>query len=131
MLTLCNISGTPIGHLGSDVRKKLKAAYTLIEQLYAGAQRIICIASHNNPAPTLIQDTLKRLSMLPTRVEELKKKESQVADLQENLKSQQAETSKAKEELTSALSAMEQLKEGFKKKRADWATEKSALTKQA
>ena len=62
---------------------------------------------------------------------ELKTKESQVADLQENLKSQQAETSKAKEELASALSAMEQLKEGFKKERADWATEKSALTKRA
>ena len=62
---------------------------------------------------------------------ELKTKESQVADLQENVKSQQAETSKAKEELTSALSAMEQLKEGFKKERADWITEKSALTKRA
>src|SRR3954467_3993589 len=60
---------------------------------------------------------------------ELKVKENQVADLQENLKSQQAETSKAKEELTSALSTMEQLKEGFKKERADWATEKAALTK--
>ena len=60
---------------------------------------------------------------------ELKTKETQIADLQENLKSQQAETSKAKEELTSALSAMEHLKEAFKKERADWATEKSALTK--
>src|SRR3954468_13055602 len=60
---------------------------------------------------------------------ELKAKENQVTDLQENLKSQQAETSKAKEELTSALSTMEQLKEGFKKERADWATEKATLTK--
>src|SRR3954467_15197999 len=60
---------------------------------------------------------------------ELKAKENQLADLQENLKSQQAETSKAKEELTSALSVMEQLKKGFKKDRADWATEKSALIK--
>src|SRR3954470_7194880 len=60
---------------------------------------------------------------------ELKNKESQLTDLQENLKSQQAETSKAKEELTSALSVMEQLKEGFNKERADWATEKTALTK--
>ena len=60
---------------------------------------------------------------------ELKTKESQLADLQENLKSQQDETSKAKEELTSALSVMEQLKEGFKKERSDWATEKDALTK--
>src|SRR3954462_13493224 len=62
---------------------------------------------------------------------ELKTKESQLADLQENLKSQQAKTSKAKEELTSALSVMEQLKKGFKKERADWATEKAALTKKS
>ena len=62
---------------------------------------------------------------------ELKTKESQVADLQENLKSQQTETSKAKEELTSALSVMEQLKKDFKKERADWAAEKSTLTKRA
>ena len=77
LLTLCDTSGTRIGHLGSDVRKKLKAAYTLVEQLYTGAQRIICTASHNKPAPTLIQDTLMKLSvllsMLPARVEELKK----------------------------------------------------------
>ena len=61
--------------------------------------------------------------------DELKTKETQIADLQENLKSQQTETSKAKEELTSALSVMEQLKEDFNKERADWATEKAALTK--
>ena len=73
LLTLYDISGTRIGHLGSDVRKKLKAAYTLVEQLYTGAQRIICTASHNKPAPTLIQDTLMKLSVLPARVEELKK----------------------------------------------------------
>ena len=62
---------------------------------------------------------------------ELKTKETQIADLQENVKSQQTETSKAKEELTSALSVMEQLKKDFKKERAYWATEKSALTKRA
>ena len=43
------------------------------QQLYTGAQRIICTASHNKPAPTLIQDTLMKLSVLPARVEELKK----------------------------------------------------------
>ena len=68
-----NDAGPRISHLGSDVQKKLKAAYTLIEQLYTGAQRIICTASHNKPPPTLIKDTLERLSMLPARVEELKK----------------------------------------------------------
>ena len=73
LLTLYGISGTHIGNLGSDVRKKLKAAYTLVEQLYTGAQRIICTASHNKPTPTLIQDTLMKLSVLPARVEELKK----------------------------------------------------------
>ena len=58
-------------------------------------------------------------------------KESQIADLQENIKSQQAETSKAKEELKGALTAMEQLKDGFKNERASWETEKAALLKRA
>ena len=69
---VCNDAGTRISHLGSDVQKKLKAAYTLIELLYTGAQRIICTASHNKPPPTLIKDTLDRLSMMPARIEELK-----------------------------------------------------------
>lgn len=67
------VFGTRISHLGSDVQKKLEASYTLIEQLYTGAQRIICTASHNKPPPMLIKDTLDRLSMLPARVEELKR----------------------------------------------------------
>ena len=70
---VCNDTGTRISHLASDVQKKLKAAYTLIEQLYTGAQRIICTASHNKPPSMLIKDTLDRLSMLPARVEELKR----------------------------------------------------------
>ena len=73
LLTLYDIPGTRIDHLGSDVQKKLKAAYTLIEQLYTSAQRIISTASHNNSVPTLIQDTLMKLLVLPARVEELKK----------------------------------------------------------
>ena len=47
------------------------------------------------------------------------------------MKTQHAETDKEKEELTSALSTAEQLKKGFKKEWADWATEKAALTKTA
>ena len=58
-------------------------------------------------------------------------KESQIADLQENIKSQQEETSKAKEELKGALTAMEQLKDGFKNERTNWETEKAALLKRA
>ena len=52
---------------------KLKAAYTLIEQLYIGAQRVICAASYNNLDPTLIKDTLARLSVTPAQIEEVKR----------------------------------------------------------
>ena len=58
-------------------------------------------------------------------------KEDRITGLQEALKTQQAETEKTREELTSALSITEQLKEGLKKERADWATEKAALIKRA
>ena len=62
---------------------------------------------------------------------DLSNKDSQIADLQENIKSQQAETSKAKDELKGALTAMEQLKDGFKSERVDWETEKASLLKRA
>ena len=55
------------------MRMKLKAAYTLIEQLYTSAQRVIYAASYNKSAPTLIKDTLARLSMTPAQIEELKR----------------------------------------------------------
>ena len=58
---------------------------------------------------------------------DLTNKDSQIANLQENIKSQQAETSKAKDELKGALTAMEQLKDGFKGERADWETEKATI----
>ena len=61
----------------------------------------------------------------------MKTKESQTADLLEILKLQQEETSKAKEELKGTLSAMEQLKEGFKIERTNWETERAALLKWA
>ena len=61
--------------------------------------------------------------------DDLKKKESQLTDLQENIKSQQVETSKANDELKGPLTAMEQLKDGFKGERADWETEKATLLK--
>ena len=62
---------------------------------------------------------------------DINNKDSQIADLQENIKSQQSETSNAKDELKTALTAMEQLKEGFKNERASWETEKTALLKRA
>ena len=63
------------------MRKKLKAAYTLIEQLYTGAQRVICTASYNKPLPTLIKDTLDKLSMTPAQLEEMKRSAARVGAL--------------------------------------------------
>ena len=67
------MTGTRIAHLGTDMRMKLKAAYTLIEQLYSGSQRAICTAAYNKLAPSLIKETLEKLAMLPARITELKK----------------------------------------------------------
>lgn len=44
-----------------------------MEQLYTRAQRVICAASYNKPAPTLIKDTLVKLSMTPAQIEEVKR----------------------------------------------------------
>ena len=55
------------------MRMKLKAAYTLIEQLYTGSQRVISADSYNKPTPTLIKDTLVGLSMTPVQIEEVKR----------------------------------------------------------
>ena len=68
-----SLTGIRIAHLGTDMRMKLKAAYTLIEQLYFGSERSICTAAYNKPAPTLIKETLEKLAMLPARIAELKK----------------------------------------------------------
>ena len=55
------------------MRMKLKAAYTLMEQLYSRSQRAICTAAYNKPAPSLIKETLEKLAMLPAQITDLKK----------------------------------------------------------
>ena len=67
------MAGTRITHLGADMRMKLKAAYTLVEQLYSRSQRAISTAAYNKPAPTLIKETLEKLGMLSTHIGELKR----------------------------------------------------------
>ena len=52
---------------------KLKAVYTLVEQLYTGAQRALATISSTNQAPTLLIDVLKKLSVLPARIGEMKR----------------------------------------------------------
>ena len=68
-----SLAGTRITHLGADMRMKLKAAYTLVEQLYSGSQQAISTVAYNKPAPTLIKETLEKLGMLPARIAELKR----------------------------------------------------------
>ena len=52
---------------------KLKVVYTLVEQLYTGAQRALAAISPTNQAPTLLIDVLKKLFVLPARFEEMKR----------------------------------------------------------
>ena len=65
--------GSRSAKLGSDMRVRLKAAYTLVEQLYTGAQRTIATTLHKKTPSTLIKDTLKQLSVLPKRIDDLKR----------------------------------------------------------
>ena len=58
--------------LGSNMRVQLKAIYTPVEPLYTGAQQTIAAALHKKSPSTLIQDTLKQLSVLPKRINDLK-----------------------------------------------------------
>ena len=55
------------------MRMKLKAAYTLVEELYTRAPRAISAISHKKKAPSRIWEVLDKLSVLHQRVEELKR----------------------------------------------------------
>ena len=50
---------------------KLKAVYTLVEQLYTGSQRALATVALSNEVPTLLVEVLKKLSVLPQRFNEL------------------------------------------------------------
>ena len=52
---------------------KLKAVYTLVEQLYIGAQRALTAMSPANQGPNQFSDVLKKLSILPARFQEVKR----------------------------------------------------------
>src|SRR3954471_14983031 len=68
-----NYSGPRSSNLNQDMLVKLKVVYTLVEQLYIGAQRTLATISPTNQAPTLLIDVLKRLSVLPARIDEMKR----------------------------------------------------------
>ena len=52
---------------------KLKAVYTLVEQLYTGSQRALAMVALSNEVPTLLVEVLKKLPVLPQRFNELRR----------------------------------------------------------
>ena len=52
---------------------KLKAVYTLVEQLYSGSQRALAVVALSNTPPRLLQDVLKHLAVLPQRIQDLRR----------------------------------------------------------
>ena len=52
---------------------KLKAIYTLVEQLYTGSHRALATVALSNEVPTLLADVLRKLSVLPQRFNELRR----------------------------------------------------------
>lgn len=59
------IFGPRSTNLNQDMLVKLKAVYTLVEQLYAGTQHALATVSPSNQAPTLLVEVLRKLSVLP------------------------------------------------------------------
>ena len=51
---------------------KLKAVYTLAEQLYSGSQRALAVVALSNTPPCLLHDVLKHLAVLPQRIKDLR-----------------------------------------------------------
>ena len=60
-------------NLSQDHVIKPKAVYTLVEQLYIGAQRALAAISPANQGPNRLSDVLKKLSILPARFQEVKR----------------------------------------------------------
>ena len=52
---------------------KLKAVYTLAEQLYTGSQCALAVVALSNEVPTHLADVLRRLAVLPQRFQELRR----------------------------------------------------------
>ena len=66
--------GRRSSNLTQEMLVNLKVVYTLIEQLYPGAQHALVIVSPANQTPNLLIDVLKKLSVLPARIDEMKRR---------------------------------------------------------
>ena len=62
---MLNNAGPRSTNLKQNMVIKLKAVYTLVEQLYTGSQRALAIVSLSNDVPTHLADVLRRLAVLP------------------------------------------------------------------
>ena len=73
-LTLLKIYAGPRSkNLNQDPLIKLKAVYTLVAQLYIGAQQALAAISPANQGSNRISDVLKKLSILPAKFQEVKR----------------------------------------------------------
>ena len=70
---MLNNAGPRSTNLKQNMVIKLKAVYTLVEQLYTGSQRALAVVALSNDVPYLLQDVLKRLAVLPQRIQELRR----------------------------------------------------------
>ncbi|XBI55331.1 hypothetical protein VPH35_037176 [Triticum aestivum] len=67
------IFGPKSANLNQSVVTKLKAVYTLVEQLYTGSQRALAVVALSNEVPTHLAEVLRRLAVLPQRIQELRR----------------------------------------------------------
>ncbi|SPT17584.1 unnamed protein product [Triticum aestivum] len=67
------IFGPRSANLNQSVVTKLKAVYTLVEQLYTGSQRALAVVALSNEVPTHLAEVLRRLAVLPQRIHELRR----------------------------------------------------------
>ena len=58
-------TGPRSSNLNQNMLTKLKAVYTLVEQLYTGSQHALAMVALSNEVPTLLVEVLKKLSVLP------------------------------------------------------------------
>ena len=67
------VTGPGSANLGHAMLVKLKAACTLVEQLYLGTQGTIATITHTKEPPSLLKDVLNQLFVLPQRIAEIKR----------------------------------------------------------
>ena len=72
-LTWLCYTGPRSSNLNQNVLTKLKAVYTLVEQLYTGSQRALAVVALSNEVPTHLADVLRQLVVLPQRFQELRR----------------------------------------------------------